>query len=167
MGEEGFGHPCLLWYLAKHKSCPPGHASQPSLGSRSTELLLALCGACFLAEEILSAGGAFLSRKGLASSRQGTAAESSTAAIGARSQHVAGPSLPLIHPGTGCLVWTGYFSRSVVRDGQPSRCGQGTALRPGSAEARCACLSRAPRWGLVLPLWHPGHRRQVWGGGCG
>lgn len=83
---------------------PPGHTSQPSLGSHSMELLLALCRAYFSAEEILSAGGAFLSRKGLAWSRQGTTAESSTAAIGARSQHVTGLSLPSIHPGTGHLV---------------------------------------------------------------
>lgn len=107
------------------------------------ELLLALCRAYFLAEEILSAGGAFLSRKGLAWSKQGTTAESGTAAIGAGSQQVTGLSLPPIHPGSGCLVWTDCFSWSVVWDGQLS-CLRTAA--PGSAEARSA---------------RPGHRAGV------
>lgn len=66
MAEEGFGHPYSPWNLAKHKSYPFGFTHQLLLSSYSMELSLALCRVCFLADEILSAGEAFLSRKGLA-----------------------------------------------------------------------------------------------------
>lgn len=64
----------------------------------------------------MSAGGAFLSMKGLAWSRQGTTAVSSTATIGAGIHRATGLSLPLVHSGTGCLVWTDRFSWSIVWD---------------------------------------------------
>lgn len=64
MGEKGFG-PYLPWNLAKRKPCPFGFTHQPRLSSHNMELLSALCRACFSAEEVLSAGEALLSRKGL------------------------------------------------------------------------------------------------------
>lgn len=32
-------HPYLPWHLAEHKSCPPGHTSEPLLGNQTVEPL--------------------------------------------------------------------------------------------------------------------------------
>lgn len=37
----------------------------------------------------------------------------------------------------------------------------------GQTVSQSLCLSQALPWGPVLPLWHPGHSWEVWGGGCG
>lgn len=115
--KRALGIPTCLGIWLSTNPAAPRHTSQPLLGSHSMELLLALCRAYFSVGEILSAEGAFLSRKGLAWSRQGTTAVSGTAAIGAGIQHATGFSLSLIHSGMGCLVWTGCFSWSIVGTG--------------------------------------------------
>lgn len=114
--RRALGIPTCLGIWLSTNTAAPGHISQPLLGSHSMELLLALCRAYFLVGETLSAGGAFLSMKGLAWSRQRTTAVSSTAAIGAGIRCATGLSLPLVHSGTGCLVWTDCFSWSIVWD---------------------------------------------------